>query len=55
MIAENLEIIEEITANSDNIAEGELVYVVTVRLLPPAETRPRGVRHVFSDVVNDLT
>ena len=27
MIDENLELIEEITANSDNIAEGELVYV----------------------------
>lgn len=27
MIGENLELIEEITANSDNIAEGELVYV----------------------------
>jgi hypothetical protein len=27
MIGENLELIEEITANSDNIAEGEMVYV----------------------------
>lgn len=27
MIDENLELIEEVTANSDNIAEGELVYV----------------------------
>lgn len=27
MISENLELIEEITANSDNISEGELVYV----------------------------
>ncbi len=27
MIGENLELIEEITANSDNISEGELVYV----------------------------
>ena len=27
MIGENLELLEEITANSDNIAEGELVYV----------------------------
>lgn len=27
MIGENLELIEEITANSNNIAEGELVYV----------------------------
>ncbi|WP_137136747.1 hypothetical protein [Rhizobium sp. FKY42] len=27
MIGENLELIEEITANSDNICEGELVYV----------------------------
>ncbi|PYE93946.1 hypothetical protein C8J35_1111 [Rhizobium sp. PP-F2F-G38] len=27
MIGENLELIEEITANSDNIAEGELMYV----------------------------
>ncbi|NHT77034.1 hypothetical protein [Ferranicluibacter rubi] len=27
VIGENLELIEEITANSDNIAEGELVYV----------------------------
>lgn len=27
MIGENLELIEEVTANSDNIAEGELVYV----------------------------
>jgi hypothetical protein len=26
-ISENLELIEEVTANSDNIAEGELVYV----------------------------
>ncbi|WP_337271451.1 hypothetical protein [Oryzifoliimicrobium ureilyticus] len=26
MIGENLELIEEVTANSDNIAEGELVY-----------------------------
>lgn len=27
MIGENLELIEEVTANSDNIAERELVYV----------------------------
>jgi hypothetical protein len=27
MIEENLELLEEVTANSDNIAEGELVYV----------------------------
>lgn len=27
MISENLELIEEITANSDNISESELVYV----------------------------
>jgi hypothetical protein len=27
MIGENLELTEEVTANSDNIAEGELVYV----------------------------
>ena len=27
MIGENLELIEEITANSDNISEGELIYV----------------------------
>jgi hypothetical protein len=27
MTGENLELIEEVTANSDNIAEGELVYV----------------------------
>ncbi|ARM87364.1 hypothetical protein [Rhizobium sp. CIAT894] len=27
MIGENLELIEEVTANSDNIAEGELIYV----------------------------
>lgn len=27
MIGEKLELIEEVTANSDNIAEGELVYV----------------------------
>nr|QCL10399.1 hypothetical protein pC6.5c_506 [Rhizobium rhizogenes] len=27
MIGENLELIQEVTANSDNIAEGELVYV----------------------------
>ncbi len=27
MIGENLELIEEVTANSDNISEGELVYV----------------------------
>ena len=27
MIGENLELVEEVTANSDNIAEGELVYV----------------------------
>jgi hypothetical protein len=26
-IGENLELIEEVTANSDNISEGELVYV----------------------------
>ena len=26
MIGENLELIEEVTANSDNITEGELVY-----------------------------
>lgn len=26
-ISENLELIEEVTANSDNIAEGDLVYV----------------------------
>lgn len=28
---------------------------VTARLLPPVETRPRDVRHVFSDVVNDVS
>lgn len=27
MTGENLELIEEVTANSDNISEGELVYV----------------------------
>jgi hypothetical protein len=27
MIGENLELIEEVTANSDNITEGELVYI----------------------------
>lgn len=27
MIGANLELIEEVTANSDNISEGELVYV----------------------------
>ena len=27
MIFENLELIEEITANSDNISQGELIYV----------------------------
>jgi hypothetical protein len=27
MIRENLELLEEITANSDNIAEGEMFYV----------------------------
>ncbi|MGV1788650.1 hypothetical protein [Agrobacterium tumefaciens] len=27
MIGENLELIQEVTANSDNISEGELVYV----------------------------
>ena len=27
MIGENLELIEEVTANSDNISEDELVYV----------------------------
>ena len=27
MIGENLELIEAVTANSDNISEGELVYV----------------------------
>ncbi|ACM39675.1 MULTISPECIES: hypothetical protein [Rhizobium/Agrobacterium group] len=27
MIGENLELIEEVTANSDNISDGELVYV----------------------------
>ncbi|TCP77804.1 MULTISPECIES: hypothetical protein [unclassified Rhizobium] len=27
MISENLELIEEVTANSDNIAEGELVFI----------------------------
>lgn len=27
MIGENLELLEEVTANSDNIAEGEMVHV----------------------------
>ncbi|ASV85999.1 hypothetical protein CES85_1930 [Ochrobactrum quorumnocens] len=27
MIGENLELLDEVTANSDNIAEGELVYI----------------------------
>ncbi len=27
MVGENLELIEEVTANSDNISEGELLYV----------------------------
>ncbi len=25
------------------------------RLLPPVEVKPRDVRHVFSDVVNDVS
>ncbi|MGV2184619.1 hypothetical protein [Rhizobium rhizogenes] len=29
MIGENLELLEEVTANSDNIAEGEMVHAVT--------------------------
>ncbi|EHK79136.1 hypothetical protein SM0020_05445 [Sinorhizobium meliloti CCNWSX0020] len=35
MIGENLELIEEVTANSDNIAEGELVYVQIPRQSAP--------------------
>lgn len=28
---------------------------VTARLLPPVEAKPRDVRHVFSDDVNDVS
>jgi hypothetical protein len=36
-------------------ARGRYRQTVTARLLPPVETRPRDVRHVFSDVVNDVS
>ena len=30
-------------------------FGVTARLLPPVEAKPRDVRHVFSDDVNDVS
>lgn len=37
------------------IVKGSDACCVTARLLPPVETRPRDVRHVFSDIVNDVS
>ncbi|NKC50226.1 hypothetical protein HED63_02930 [Ochrobactrum cytisi] len=52
--------------DGDDIAIGQVVVIVddrlkkidilvTARLLPPVEARPRDVRHVFSDVINDVS
>ena len=46
MIGENLELIEEVTANSDNIAEGELVYV--------RDGSEDGTKGLTENGVNDL-
>ena len=46
MIDENLELIEEVTANSDNIAEGELVYV--------RDGSEDGTKGLTENGINDL-
>ena len=46
MIGENLELIEEVTANSDNIAEGELVYV--------RDGSEDGTKGLTEDGIDDL-
>ena len=37
------------------VTRPDMRRIVTARLLPPVEARPRGLRHVFSDVVNDVS
>lgn len=46
MIGENLELIEEVTANSDNINEGELVYV--------RDGSEDGTKGLTENGINDL-
>lgn len=46
MIGENLELIEEVTANSDNITEGELVYV--------RDGSEDGTKGLTEDGIDDL-
>ena len=46
LIGENLELIEEVTANSDNIAEGEMVHV--------GDGSEYGKRGLTADGVEDL-
>ena len=46
MIGENLELIEEVTANSDTIAEGELVYV--------RDGSEDGTKGLTEDGIDDL-
>jgi hypothetical protein len=46
MIGESLELIEELTANSDNITEGELVYV--------RDGSEDGTRGLTDDGIDDL-
>ena len=46
MVGENLELIEEVTANSDNIAEGELVYV--------RDGSEDGTKGLTEDGIDDL-
>lgn len=46
MIGENLELIEEVTANSDNITEGELVYV--------RDGTEDGTRGLTEDGIDDM-
>jgi hypothetical protein len=45
-IGENLELIEEVTANSDNITEGEMVYV--------RDGSEDGTRGLTEDGIDDL-
>ena len=63
MIGENLELLEEIAANSDNVDYGEIVHVttgpddgftVTARLRPPAKFIRQILCSVGIDVGNDV-
>ena len=38
-----------------SFVDNKITRNVTARLLPPVEAKPRDVRHVFSDDVNDVS